>query len=585
MPLPRTAATLAAALVLAGAAAPARADLIGLRDGRVLEGKATKTPKQVTVKLFKGKTQTFAASEVKYVEEGECSWDTARKMAAAIPADASDELFVEGHLGIARFLKDRRAYCAELEELERKEYDLVLKKAPENEEARNGLGHKRWGQWWFPGEKELEKFRKGAPPAQMEPLGYVKYRKTGLWETKEDVEAMDAGKVRFKGKWMTPDEKKEAEGYVKDEKGNWALKRDIQNRERTEQVEKTLGEKPGIVTSSANFRFISWLSAGETAKLKDTAEKAYEWVRDVLGYPAGTAENPGEALFDDAIDVYLLVDGDRKDKWVEAFGPGLGYEPTSIDFYKKGTGWHRLAPTTHFVSSGKKTEKNRQRDVEEDYEVAARHVCSMVGRAVLDRVRPGGHPAWLAEASGFLTEVKFNETADCCYVTETKYREEIAGKDGSKQKYYEFMKGQVASGLDRPLRQIFTLELNYLDWADTVKAWSFVEFLREKHPTQLKELIRRPFPAIEQITPEHVTAAIQAMKPKDPAAVKPGTLKDEGPPPTAPIAVGPGNSNVTQGSKEERAVRGAQAEAWLKSVLNKDILALEAEWKAWLKGK
>ena len=67
MPLPRSAATLAAAVLIAAAAAPARADLIGLRDGRVLEGNATKSGNKVSVKLFKGKSQTFAASEVKYV--------------------------------------------------------------------------------------------------------------------------------------------------------------------------------------------------------------------------------------------------------------------------------------------------------------------------------------------------------------------------------------------------------------------------------------------------------------------------------------------------------------------------------------
>ena len=94
MPLPRSAATLAAAVLIAAAAAPARADLIGLRDGRVLEGNATKSGNKVSVKLFKGKSQTFAASEVKYVEEGECSWDTAKKMAAAIPPDASDALAI-----------------------------------------------------------------------------------------------------------------------------------------------------------------------------------------------------------------------------------------------------------------------------------------------------------------------------------------------------------------------------------------------------------------------------------------------------------------------------------------------------------
>jgi len=577
-------APLVAAALLA-AAAPARADLVGLRDGKILEGKATRSGNKVTLKMFKGKTQTLAASEVKYIEEGECSWDTASKMAREIPGDASDTVFVDGHLAIARFLKDRREYCPELEDLERREYDLVLKKAPDNEEARNGLGHRRWGQWWFASEKDLEKFRKGAPPAQMEPLGYVKYRRTGLWETKDDAAAMDEGKVRFKGRWMTPDEKKEAEGYVRDEKGNWVLKRDVQNRERTEMVEKTLGEKPGIVTSSANFRFISWLSAGDTAKLKDTAEKAYAWVRGAYGYPMGTAEEPGEVLFDDAIDVYLLVDGDRKDRWLEAFGPGFGYEPSSIEWYKKGRGWHRMAPTPHFISSGDKTEKNRQRDVEQDFETAAEHVASMVGRAVLDRVRPGGHPAWLAEASGLLTEVRFNETANCCYVSESKYREEQANKEGSKQKYYEFMKKQNAAGLDRPMRQIFTLELNYLDWPDTVKAWSFLEYLLFRYPNQVKELIRHPMPQVEEISPDQVAAAIQAMKPKDPAAVPPDKQKDEGPPPTEPIRVGPGGQPVTEGSKEQRAVRGANAEAWLQSVLKKDIVALEAEWKEWLKTK
>ena len=70
---------------------------------------------------------------------------------------------------------------------------------------------------------------------------------------------------------------------------------------------------------------------------------------------------------------------------------------------------------------------------------------------------------------------------------------------------------------------------------------------------------------------------------KDPAAVKPGSVKDEGSAPTAPISVAGGS--ITEGSKEQRAVRGAQAEAWLSSVLKQDIVKLEAEWKAWLNGK
>ena len=73
------------------------------------------------------------------------------------------------------------------------------------------------------------------------------------------------------------------------------------------------------------------------------------------------------------------------------------------------------------------------------------------------------------------------------------------------------------------------------------------------------------------------------MKPKDPSAAKPGSQKDEGSAPTAPIVVSPGA--ITEGSKEERAMRGAQAEAWLQSVLKQDVVKLEAEWKGWLNGK
>jgi hypothetical protein len=572
------------AAVLLAAAAPARADLIRLFDGKTVEGKATLGGNKWTVKGYKGKSTTYAASEVKFREAGDCSWEVSAKMVKEIPSDASDALFVEKHLEVARYLKDRRQYCPEMEELELKEYEAVLKKAPENEDARVGLGHVKWAQWWFRNEKDRDKKRKDAPASEMEPLGFVKYKKTGMWETKEDAEAMDAGKVKFKGKWMTEDEKKAAQGYVKDEKGGWVLARDVKDRERAQEVEKTLGEKPGTVVSSQDFRFISWLSVGETAQLKDTAEKAYAWTRDIFGYPMGTAENPGEDLFPEPIDVFLLVDGKRKDKWLDAFGSAYGMDASVIDFRKKGSGWHAMSPMPYFLSSGKPAEKNRQRDTEGDMNVAGSHVCSMVGRIVLDRIRPGNQiPPWLGEAAGLLTEIRFHETADCCYVTESKYREEVANKEGSRAKYFDFMKKQVAAGLDRSMLEIFSLELNNLDWADSVKAWCFLDFLWEKNPTEFRELVRHPLPEVDMVTPPQVAAAIKAHKPKDPAAAPIGKQKDEGEVPKEPVKVrGPGAVEITEGSPLERARNAAAAEQWLLETMKKDAATLEKEWKAWL---
>jgi hypothetical protein len=590
MPSSRRVPAAAAALLLSAlAASPARADLVGLRDGKVIEGKVSKSGGKITVKGWKGKSQTLAASEAKYVEEGECSWDAAARMAREIPADASDALYAEGHLKIARYLNERRKYCPEMEDLERKEYELVVKRVPDNEEARLGLGHRRWEKWWFASDKELEKFRKGEPPARMEPLGFVKYRKTGLWERPEDVEAMEAGKVRFKGRWMTEDEKKEAEGYVRDEAGGWVLRRDLEDRKRAAQIEEALKEKPVTVTSSRHFSFVSWLSLVETAKLKELAEKCYAEHRKLLGAPVPREEEAaGEDLFTQPLVVYALVSGERKNKWVEQFGKAYGWSDEVVNHRtEKGSGWHSLAPEPYLLSSGSRTEKNRGRDEDQDVHNARSTMTSQIGRILLDRVRGPSQAAWLMEGNALLAEIRANETADCCYVSMTKYREDVANKAGSKAKYFDFMREQSMAGLDRPLRQIFTLELNDLDWADSVKAWCFLEFLVENHLEEFRQLVRAPLPEVEEILPAHVEAAILAKKAKDPAAEAPGKKpKDEGPPPTAPIKVsGPGAQPVTEGSNEERAVRGAATEAWLQAALKKDILVLEGEWKAWLMKK
>ncbi|MCK6481211.1 MAG: hypothetical protein L6R43_14050 [Planctomycetes bacterium] len=588
--MPRPPLPAAAAALLLLAAVPARADLIRFIDGTTTEGTVTQSPGSVKIKGYKGKTRTFPASEIKFVEKGELSWDVAARMAREIPADASDSLFIEKRLEIARYLKERKQYAPEIEELERKEYEQVLRKSPDHEEARLGMGHVKWGKWWFKNEKDRDQFRKTARPEEMEPLGYVRYRKTGLWEVKEDVEAIEAGKVKHKGRWMTEDEKRIADGYVKDDKGNWVFAKDLKDRESAEEAEKSLGEKPPTVTSSEHFRFISWLPAGETAQMKELAEKAYAWVRDAYGYPLSAENEGGEVFIGDPIDVFALLEDGRKNKWLDSYGPRYGIPPNIIEYKKGRTGasWHSLGPVPHFISSGAPAEKNRQRDKEADLYTVGSNVTSMIGRIVLDRIRGGQQMPWLSEGTGLVTEIRFHETADCCYVSMTKYREEVADKAGSKAKYFDFMKQQTAAGLDRPMRQIFTLELNDLDWADSVKSWSFIEFLLAKYLGEWKQLVRRPFPEVEFITPAHVDAAIKAKIPKDPlaaaqAASKGAKPKDEGPLPTEPIRVsGPGAVEVTEESKEQRAIRAAQAEAWLGLCIQKPLDELESEWRAWI---
>jgi hypothetical protein len=583
-PLRRAAVPL---LVLALAAPAARADLVRLFDGKTVEGKVSRSGGKVTVKGYKGKSTTYAASEVKFVEEAKCTWEVASDMAKAIPGDASDALFVDKHLEIARYLKERRVYGAELQELETKEYEAVLRKSPDNDEARTGLGHVKWGTWWFKNDAERDKFRKNAPAADMEPKGFVKYKKTGMWEVKEDVEALEAGKVKFRGRWMTEDEKKEAEGYVKDEKGSWILKRDMVDRERSQEMEKAVGEKPVAVMSNDRFRLVSWFPVAETAQLKELATKTYAAHKELLGNPNAAPGAEEEVLFVDPIEVFLVVTADRREKWVKAFGKNFGWTDELVN-HRMGDGvggFEGFSPYAYFLCSGRRVEKNRERDAEEDLERAKETVTSYVGIVMLERIRGNDMPGWLYEANSLLAEIRNNETASCTHSSMTKYREEVANKQGSKAKYFDFMKQQVTGGLDRSLLQIFSLELNNVDWADAVKCWSFLEFLIARYKPEYQELMRRPIAGVEEIQPIHVDAAVKARKPKDPAAAPlPGKEpKDEGAIPTAPIKVeGPDAAAITEGSKEERAIWAAKSEAWIVSVLKKDLATLEAEWKAWV---
>ncbi len=573
--VPAACAAAACALLLLGGGA--RADRIGTIDGKVYEGTVTRGRDAISVRLRDGKTVKVPLSEMKYHEVAELSWKVFERMRAAVAADAPD--FVQRQMELAVFCRENL-----LEDLMRKCYEAVLQKEPAHREAHLGLGEVEFAGRWFKNEKGRDDFRKSAPADAMTAAGFVKYK--GLWTLKEDADRLEKGLKLYRGKWMTEDEIQEVKGFVRGKDGKWLYEADVKASTRTGEVEKILGEKPPSVMVSPHFRFVSWFPVGETARFKEKAEKAYAWIRKEFGLKvARNPEDEEDDLFSDPIEVFALVTGERKDKWLDAFGPGYGFDAAAIDWHRKGVGWHRLTPGPYFILGGSKTEKNRGRSAEEDQAHAESQLTSMVGRIALDRIR-GGQAGmdWLGEAVGFLTEIQFNETADCCYVSQSKYREEVVNKSGSRAKYWDFAKAQMVKRVDRSLREIFCLELNRLDWADTIKAWAFLDYLRTRYAKEFRSLMQAPFLQPEEITPDQIRAALNAVRPKDPAdAAKPDPRRKkeaETPVPEAPIRLA--GAQITEGSREERAVRSAACELWLKVALGKDLPAIEAEFKDWV---
>ena len=122
-------------------------------------------------------------------------------------------------------------------------------------------------------------------------------------------------------------------------------------------------------------------------------------------------------------------------------------------------------------------------------------------------------------------------------------------------------------------------------WKVAPPSMTFLEFLNASYRTEFLALLKAPLLQVEEISPAHIQAAIDAKVSKDPAAAagdgsKP---KERGKAPDHPVKVsGPGAQQVTEGSPEERAVKAAVAERWLADAFKRDLATLEKEWKEWI---
>lgn len=157
---------LVAGIAICAAALLARGDIVRLKNGRWLEGKAHIHPDgSVTLLLAGGAEITFDATQVLAVEPGPAPWEEYAQRRAALKPDN-----VLGHFLLGTWCRRKG-----LHDEARAQFETVIAADPDHEGAREALDHVKDGAEWIPREE---------------------------WHRRR-------GDVRFEGRWMPPAERDE----------------------------------------------------------------------------------------------------------------------------------------------------------------------------------------------------------------------------------------------------------------------------------------------------------------------------------------------------------------------------------------
>jgi hypothetical protein len=178
------------ALSLALAVGSARADVVYLEGGAKITGEVIEeTPQHVIVKKPSGLTLTIRREEIAKIERDRNPAQEFEARMKALSSGDANGFYELGKWAASKALKDQA----------QKAWNRAIQIDPEHAGAREALGHRKYNGKWYDAE------------------GY-----------KKAVE----GLVEWHGQWVTPGDRDLLEqGFVKNEKGEWVRKEDLERQE------------------------------------------------------------------------------------------------------------------------------------------------------------------------------------------------------------------------------------------------------------------------------------------------------------------------------------------------------------------
>jgi hypothetical protein len=293
-------------LVVAAALAPAlpsRADVVVTTDGRTLEGKVVSQDADlVVVETTFDGRQEVARASVKSVDT---SVPPLREQLAWRTGQAKD---AAGLLATAEWAR-KKGFRSEVDDL----HHRVLETDPQNARARKALGHVKVGGRWMTPEEKAEAEAKAAE-AEMLAKGLVRH--DGRWVTPEEKAALEKGLRKDGDDWVTEDEWHRRRGERKVD-GKWVRVGEAEGQARAAALSAALAT-PVAHLWAPHVDVFHEIAPADAQAVLDAAERAHAAVVSLL------APGETEPLRDQRVQVLLFDKATPYARFAEHFAKEQG---------------------------------------------------------------------------------------------------------------------------------------------------------------------------------------------------------------------------------------------------------------------
>ncbi len=449
----------------------ARADVVETKDGTVYEGEITKQgDAEIVIETTFDGVKTVSRDNVKRIDE---SVPPLRKQLAYRAGQAKND--VKALWKLHRWAKSA-GFESELNEI----LEQIIKIKPKDVRARKYLGHiKIDGKWMSPEEKKQAD--EAAKVEEYKAKGLVEYK--GEWVTPEERDARQKGMRKDGDTWVTDDEWHERRGYKKHE-GKWVRVGEEAGKKFVKEAKFGSRLEYGY-RWSGHVDVVYRIPGSMAERVAEAAEKAFTVFRRILRPTAEDLPDDGSEraflmLFEKSEPYGAFADWFQKRVKANKLIPGWG------DAVKRQhTFWWAQDPNLVCVYQFPNTDKTFVSNVVHSYSNV------LLTRYKMNYKFPS---QWLLQ--GFAYHLEMQSIGYSSTFTLGRGEDSVVGggegeilKWSDTAKWRDALKLAVAEGSDSPLRRIAKFGQANFRYPQLAKAWSVVEYLTRLSPEKFKKFI------------------------------------------------------------------------------------------------
>jgi hypothetical protein len=453
--------TLLAVVLLVGAA---RADILHLKGGGKVEGDIISEDENVIRIKTRYGMQDIPRNRVESITRSKSVRKEFEERRVALAADDA-----QGHFDLAVWAK-KQSLRKEAQAL----YEKTIEIDPMHKAANEVLGRVLHdGRYMTPEEKT--RLIRESEDAGMAAKGLVRYK--DRWVTPQEKDALERGLVKYEGKWMTPDEAKAAQGLVR-YKGGWIKKEELEQRKDLDRF-KAIAKCDLNLVETEHFRLFSVYPDAETRKVAAACERTYEdFLRD-FGISRETT------LFAKAkCRIFLFKKALAFEKFLDWYAKEIEGDASRIDLIRQNRGTYYIYPEPYVAGY----------QFPDPFQQLMARTVHKTSHILINAWLYNGEymPWWITEGLGEAAEISVLGRCDTFCITVRGYNDRggAAEKWQNSEDWKPKLRSAVMGMRDPSLVRMKRKTLNELSHSDLAKAWSVMSWFIEHRRERFVEFVR-----------------------------------------------------------------------------------------------